>query len=491
MNSATVLSELGFAAPLIVLFGGALLVLLLEVFLKVEWPRGMIALATLICAFTTLLSSSAAGFPERPIFSGLLYADPFAAFITAIVLIGAVMSVMIGMDHLERCGVESPGEYYALLLMSLVGALVFAASAELITLFVGLEIMSLAIYPLCGAAVTNRHSAESALKYFLLGSFSSAFLLYGIALIYGMTGTTSIPEIAEMLPRISGTMLYFSIGLILVGFFFKVAAVPFHFWAPDVYQGAPTPVTAFMATVIKAAAVAAALRVLWVALADKVALWSGTLWVVVVLTMTLGNLVALRQRSLKRMLAYSSIAHAGYILMGLLAPTDEFGGGAAILFYLLAYSIMTIGAFGIVQAIMAGRDVELRADEITRFNGLAQRNPGLAALMAIFMLTLAGIPPGMAGFLGKFYIFGAAVKAGYVGLAIIGVINSAISAYYYLRVIVAMYFVEGDESTAVESPAIGAPLMVALLACAAGCVLLGLFPSAIHDGAQSVITALR
>jgi len=380
--------------------------------------------------------------------------------------------------------------------------MIFASSAELITMFLGLETMSMALYCLCGAALGRRRSAESALKYFLLGSFSSAFLLYGIALLYGLTGTTSIPAIAGSLAGADQSILFFSLGLMLVGLIFKLGAVPFHFWAPDVYEGAPTPVTAYMACVIKASAVVAALRVLWVGFGGQIVFWSGAVWLIAVLTMVIGNLAALRQRGLKRMLAYSSVAHAGYLLVAFLAHGVELGGGAAILYYLIAYTFMTMGAFAIVLSVTGqasgdqpgeklGGDV-LQSDDISRFNGLGYRRPVVAIVMSLFMLSLAGIPPGMAGLLGKVYIFTAAVKAQYVGLAIIGVLASAISCYYYLRVIVAMYFLEGESVTApARVDASATPAFVgAVGVCAIGVVYLGLNPEPFYEFARSISAAL-
>jgi NADH-quinone oxidoreductase subunit N len=278
----------------------------------------------------------------------------------------------------------------------------------------------------------------------------------------------------------------------LVGFVFKIGAVPFHFWAPDVYQGAPTPVTAYMACVIKAAAVGAMLRVLWTSFpSDELfVVWSAAVWFIALITMVFGNLVALRQRSMKRMLAYSSIGHAGYIMVGFLAPSS-FGGGAAILFYIVSYTIMTLGAFGVVLAVSSNKSDDLAVDDLTRFNRLGYRSPVLAAVMSLFLLSLAGLPPGMAGFLGKFYIFNAAIKADFIGLSIIGVLCSAVSCYYYLRVIVAMYFVPETEAVGDESaPRMSVSLQGALAICGVMIILLGVFPSWLHEGAVKVISSM-
>ncbi|RIL08515.1 MAG: NADH-quinone oxidoreductase subunit N [Proteobacteria bacterium] len=482
-------SDLWLTSPLIVLSLGALLILILEVSLGKGWPRGLVC--GLILAVAGLLSLYSNPFINAggTAFNGLLYVDPFSGFMTLLLILGAILALLITIGRLGDQGVDALGEYYSLYLFSLAGAIIFVSAAELITLFLGLEIMSLSLYCLCGSAIRYRRASESALKYFLLGSFSSAFLLYGIALIYGLTGTTFISKISDILAHLDNGLVFFAMGLILVGMIFKIGAVPFHFWAPDVYEGAPTSITAYMACVIKASAFAACLRVLWVAFEQQVVFWSGAIWVMAVFTMFLGNLAALRQRSLKRMLAYSSIAHAGYMMVGFLAMGDELGGGAAMLYYLLAYSFMTMGAFGVVLAVTSRFADSKAADDITRFNGLGYSEPLLGALMALFMLSLAGIPPGFAGLLGKFYLFGAAVKADYVGLAVIGVINSMISCYYYLRVIVAMYFLEPDGEGAFATP-INVPMTASLLMCAVGVIYFGIFPSLVHESAAAVIAML-
>ena len=305
-----------------------------------------------------------------------------------------------------------------------------------------------------------------------------------------MTGSMHFPVVADALHGLNSSgmpvIAYVGMALIMFGLLFKIGIAPFHFWAPDVYEGAPTSVTAYMACVVKIAAVGGSLRVFWQVFGELIAVWSGAIWFAALLTMLLGNLIALRQRSLKRMLAYSSVAHAGYIMMAFLAPDDFLGGGAAILYYLVVYTAMTMGAFGIVLALSGEGDT---SDDITRLNGFSLKNPVLSALMALFMLSLAGIPPGMAGMLGKFYIFNATIKAGYVGLVVVGVISAAISCYYYLRVIVAMYFIEPDsDATVISTPA---SMMVALLFCAVGVILLGLFPSFIYEGAVFANLSLR
>ncbi|MCO6430947.1 MAG: NADH-quinone oxidoreductase subunit N [Deltaproteobacteria bacterium] len=489
MSQLGMINEIWLVSPLLILTAGAVAVLLIDVFLQRAWPGGLFTGFVLVAAMYTsnYLFLGEKFLPGQRIFHNLLYADRLSAFALGLFLCASIFVVLLAHEKLKQEKVEAAGEYYSLLLMTTIGAIIFASAGELITMFLGLETMSMALYCLCGSALTVRASSESALKYFLLGSFSSAFMLYGIALLYGLTGTTLIPELAAKLAGMDSTVLYIAIGLVLIGFLFKISAVPFHFWAPDVYQGAPTTITAYMATVIKASAVIALLRFIWGAVPGQAASWTGAMWTLAVITMTVGNLIALRQRSVKRMLAYSSIAHAGYMMVAMQVDPVLQGGGAAILYYLVAYTAMSLGAFAVVLVVASANPGEPDADEITRFNALAQSRPFLAATMALFMLGLAGIPPGMAGLLGKFYIFSSAVQAGFVGLAIIGVLNSAISAYYYLRVIVAMYFIEPQGDEVVEKPELGVGIAGILALCSIGVVALGVFPSALHDSARVTV----
>lgn len=484
--------ELFLAAPLLVTALGSLVVLLLGVFIKGRWPVAGVCTAIVLLAFAFLSLQATELGEGLVLFNNAIYADHFTAFITALILLGTLLAIWLAADNLVNQGVkEHHPEFYTLILMCSSGAIIFASAAELITLFIGLEIMSMGLYCLCASRLGGSASSESALKYFFLGSFASAFMLYGIALLYGLSGSLVISEIAPALAAANGTLLYIAMGLVLIGFIFKIGAVPFHFWAPDVYQGAPTPVTAYMACVVKTAAVAAALRVLWgVFYAPELQeLWQGMLWFVALLTMIVGNFLALRQRSLKRMLAYSSIAHAGYLLVAFLVPEARFGGGAAILYYLLAYTVMTLGAFGVVMAVTRRNATEDDADDITAFNRLGFSNPGLAALMALFMLSLAGLPPGMAGLLAKFYVFNAAVKGGFVLLAIIGVLCSVVSCYYYLRVVVAMYFLPEEEGSAAAEK-LETPFLMnwSLRICAISVLIIGIFPSKFYEAAAFAIS---
>ena len=470
--------------PMVITAIGALLIIGIDLVLASTWWRarttGFVLLISLLAAARSL--STGVVEPGKVVFNGMVYADDFSALCAILICGGALLALLMGGERLKEEGIEAPTEFYSLYLMATSGAILFCSSAEFVTLFLGLEIMSMALYCLCGSAPGIKASSESAVKYFLLGSFSSAFLLYGVALLYGLTGSTYLEAISSHVAHVEGSaMLYFALGLLLVGFVFKIAAVPFHFWAPDVYQGAPTFITSFMACVIKTASVAAALRVMWTAFGDVMIFWQGAIWVIAVLTMTIGNVAAVRQRSLKRMLAYSSVAHAGYILMAFLAPGHEAGGGGAIFFYLAAYSVMTLGAFGVVLAVTSSFSREHHPDDISRFQGLGYSNPVLGLALTVFLLSLAGLPPGFAGLVGKFYLFNSVIKADYVGIAVIAGINSAISCYYYLSVIVAMYFKEPDEGVLPVQIQIGVPLAAGLAVCVAGSILLGLIPSRIYD----------
>jgi NADH-quinone oxidoreductase subunit N len=354
--------------------------------------------------------------------------------------------------------------------------MIMGAARDLIVLFLGLEIMSVAAYVLAGIHRRDRKSGEAALKYFLLGAFATGFLLYGIALLYGATGSTRYDQIAAGLGAAPHLMVLAGVAMLLVGLGFKMAAVPFHFWTPDVYEGAPTAVTALMAVGIKAAAFAGFARFFLVHLMSIHPDWAQVVWWLAALTMTAGNVIAIVQSNVKRMLAYSSIAHAGYLLVAIVSGSGD--GGAAVLFYLAAYAFMNLGAFAVVIALGVRGEPN---EDISSYAGLAGREPVLAAAMAIFMLSLTGVPP-FAGFVGKVYIFRAAVDAGYLGLAVIAVINSTISAYYYLRVVIEMYMREGAKLLPALSsrPYLAASIFIAV----AGTILLGVFPSSAMDLAR-------
>lgn len=430
----------------------------------------------------------AVGEGQQYAFADAVVLDGFALFFDLVILGSTGLTILLSLSYLEVEGLNY-GEYYALLLFSAVGGMIMASSADLITIFLGLETLSIPLYVLAGFNRRSLKSNESSLKYFLLGSFSTGFFLYGIALVYGQTGTTSLRVLASALgagtagatAAAGSPLLLVGMGLLLVGFGFKVATVPFHMWTPDVYEGAPTSVTAYMATAVKAAAFGAFLRVFFYALPSLQPSWATLLWWLAVLTMTVGNVLALVQTDMKRLLAYSSIAHAGYVLVGFVAGGTT-GVGAA-LFYLLVYAFMNLGAFGVVTLLTRA---EAAGDDIASYGGLGYKRPPLAVAMSIFMLALGGIPP-TAGFVGKFVLFVAAVEAGYVSLAVIGVLNSAISLYYYLRVLVVMYFREperGFEEAA--SPGVAAALVISAVLT----LWMGLLPGPFLDLARRSLAAL-
>ena len=483
MTGEIVVPVVGLSAllPALVVVGAGGLVLLLDLLP----PRaskahlGTVALAGLVTAL--LVTVSRWGTDDRA-FRDMVLLDNYALFFDVVICYAAALVVMLSMDYVGREGGE-PGEYYALVLFSTTGMLLLASAGDLIVVFLALELMSLSLYVLAGFFKTRLVSGEASMKYFLLGAFASSFLLYGIAMLYGATGSTNLDRIAGSPAARDGDPLYLvGLALLLVGFGFKISTVPFHMWAPDVYEGAPTSVTALIATGSKAAAFAALIRVLVVALRGLQPDWTALLWSLAVVTMTLGNLAALAQANLKRMLAYSSIAHVGYMLVGLVAGGAS--GAGAVLFYLLAYTFTTIGAFGVLALCQrAGEE----AVEVGEYAGLARRNPVLAATLALFLLSLIGIPP-LAGFVAKFYLFGAAVRGGHVWLAVIAVLNSAVAAYYYLRVLVYMYMREPEAGGAgyVPSFAGGLALAIALI----GVVALGVMPAPFADLAQGAVTPL-
>ena len=423
--------------PFLVVVVAAMFVLLVDLWLPKD-KKGYVVLISLIglagagieCA-STYNNTDAYGTAG---FNGTVSSDHFGLLFQGLLVIIAALGVLLSQRYLEEKGINY-GEYYALMLLSTSGAMLMAAARELILIFIGLEILSIALYVLSGFARTEERSEEAAVKYFLLGAFSSGFFLYGIALIYGGTGTTYLPDIAHA-PHAALTNTYSvaGIALILVGLGFKAAIVPFHSWTPDVYQGAPTSVTAFMSAAAKAGAFAALIRVLVVILPIQ-AVWHDIVWVLAAATMIVGNVVALWQTDIKRMLAYSSIAHAGYILVGVLAANAA--GSAAVLYYILVYTFMNLGAFGVVILLARpGREFT----KVEDLDGLSRSNPLAAVLMAIFMFSLAGIPPA-AGFFGKLFLFQAAIQAHLYGLTVLGFLASVVGAYYYLRIVARMWMV--------------------------------------------------
>ena len=468
MTTAFSLARINFAwlpiLPLIVVVAAAIVVILAGVNVddRESEGLGLIALAGLALAF--LLSLGLLG-SHGITFSGALVVDNFTAFFYLMILIASAITVLMSLDYVADQAL--PGaEYYGLVLFATVGMMLMAAAGDLIIIFLGLETMSLSVYILAGLARSEERSNEAALKYFLLGAFSTGFLLYGIALIYGATGTIKLNGISAHIGH--SPLLLLGTGLLLIGFGFKVAAVPFHMWTPDVYEGAPTSVTAFMAVGVKLAAFAAFLRVFLVHLLGIQSGWAAVLWVLAALTMTAGNIIALRQTNMKRLLAYSAIANAGYIMVAMTAGNSA--AGSSILYYLLSYAFTNLGAFAILIAL-ARRGAP--NDSISDLRGLGVREPALAAGMEILLLSLVGVPP-LAGFVGKFYLFSAALSAGYVWLLIIAVLNSVVSAYYYIRPIIAMYAdVGGAEVRRIGSrPALVAAIVIAVVAT----VVIGIYP---------------
>jgi NADH-quinone oxidoreductase subunit N len=403
----------------------------------------------------------------------MLVVDNFSIFFQWLFIVIAGVSAFISMKFNERESINR-GEYYALLLFACSGMCLMAASVDLILTFLGIEILSIATYILAGFKRSNVRSNESSLKYFLLGSFATAFLLYGIALIYGSTASTgysSIRALISLQGDVQGMMVA-GMGLLLVGFGFKVALVPFHSWAPDVYEGAPTPVTAFMTVGPKAAGFAALLRILAQALPSMAGNWGPILWLLCILTMTLGNVVAVLQTNVKRMLAYSAIAHAGYILIGVLVNSQM--GFSAVLFYLVIYTVMNLVAFSVVLSLSRQGDEHVYLND---YIGLGRKAPFAAAALSLALISLAGIPL-TGGFIGKFYLFSAAVQKGFIGLAIVGVLNSVLSVFYYFRLMVYMYMREPGADMPEPEP-ISWPVQV-LIGIGALCILwLGIHPDKI------------
>ena len=405
----------------------------------------------------------------------MLRCDPMALWLDVMFALAGLMALLVMPTYLRRVDAYR-GEVFPLMFFAVTGMSIMVATENLVLIFIGLEVLSIALYVITGMVRGQQRSVEAALKYFLLGAFSTALFVYGIALVYGATARFDLVGIGSAV--ISGEvfgmpMLLAGLALIIVAFAFKIGAVPFHFWVPDVYQGAPTPVTAFMAAGTKAAAFGVLLRVLHAGFsgsADVSSRWVLTLSVLAVATMLIGNLLALVQDRLKRMLAYSSVAHAGYLMLGLIAPIDV--GAANVLFYLLVYTFMTVGAFVVISLF---EEDEEDADHLSHFSGLFQRRPLLAIAMGIFMLSLTGIPP-LGGFVGKYTIFLAAVRSGHVGLAVVMGVAAVIGAAYYLKVIVAMFF-RAPERSVIDNLEVPLPAAVAVALAVAGTVILGVAPS--------------
>ncbi len=483
-NFAPSSSELLRFSPELILSGAGTLLMILDPFFGKKMPKlfGHLSIVAFILAiFGALAANGDAG----PAFSNLLIVDGFATFFRILVLVIGILAVLASYRYLDRENSET-SEYHALMLFSVAGQCLMVASNDLIMIFIGLEISSIASYILAGYLRDDKRNNESALKYFLLGSFATGFFLYGIAITYGITASTKLNVIATALnaPGVSLPMIGFAVALMLVGLGFKISGAPFQMWAPDVYQGAPAPVSAFMATAPKAAAFAILLRIFMTSFQQSATLWEPFIWISALASMTIGNFGALTQTNLKRMLAYSSIAHAGYLLVAV-AARSEFGTAAAM-FYLAAYALMNIGAFGVIIHISGKGEKHVQISDLA---GLAQKQPVTAALLTVFLLSLIGVPL-TGGFFGKFYIFHAALKANLVWLSVLGLLNSAVAAYYYLRLLVVMYMQEPGEVTNSLEP-LTPGLSAALVLPAIGTFFLGILPGAVLTFARSAAIFTR
>ena len=489
MSLNDLLVNLNLIMPITVLTAWACVLLLVDLFIPKE-RKGITALLAALGLLVALaLVISRAGVTTSA-FNGMIMIDGFATFMSVIFLFSGLAGIAVAYDYLMRSGIER-GEYYVLLLFSIVGMMLMAAAADLIMVFLALELLSIPLYVLAGIAVPRPDSEEAALKYFLLGAFASGFFLYGTALVYGATGSTALTEIvsATVSGSVNLSFLVIGAGLILVGLGFKVAVVPFHMWTPDVYQGAPSSVTAFMAVGAKAAGFAALLRIFVLVFPPLAMDLTPVLWALAALTMVIGNVIAIAQRNIKRMLAYSSIAHAGYIMMALV----PYGQGdvsadtvASALFYLLAYMLTSFAAWAVVIALEhnmgEGRDTD--GLSLEDYSGLGQKQPALAAAMTIAMLSFIGIPPTL-GFVGKFYLLRTVIEGGFPGLALIGLLTSLVSAYYYLRVVVYMYMRDGEPVVRREPW-----LYFTALATAVGVVVLSIFSEPLFNWASQAVLKL-
>jgi len=484
------LSDFYYILPELVLTVGSLAVLIVDVLLPKE-RRAALAWVTLLVIGATMVSLLPFTNTRVEVAHGLLAVDRFGLFFKFVFLLAAAITVLMSVRYLAIEG-ASPGEYYFLILCATLGMMIMAGGIDLITIFIGLETMAVSFYILAGFIKPSQRSNEAAVKYFLLGAFSLGILLYGMSLMYGLSGTTNLRVMAAAFSGMQqDPRLVLAVILVVAGVGFKIAAVPFHMWAPDVYEGAPTPVTAFLSVGSKAASFAMLIRIFSEGLPAMALDWQRLFWMLAVVTMTVGNVAAVTQSNVKRMLAYSSIAHAGYVLIGIVANTPR--GITATLVYLLIYSFMQLGAFAVIILL---RRTDVAGEEMKDFSGLAFRNPFAAFAMLLFMLSLGGIPP-TAGFMGKFWLFGAAIDAQFYWLAVIGVLNSAISLYYYVRIVVFMYLKKeamGSEPT--TSPALAVVLGVAVAAT----LLFGVYPQLLFQladasaqtlGAVNAAAALR
>jgi NADH-quinone oxidoreductase subunit N len=484
-----------YLLPELIVTAGALAVLMLDVLLPRRLPVESEAIpgadrALMWLSLGTLLAAGIALAPAAgqnlTIARGLLAIDGYSLFFKVLFLGSAAVTILMSARYLRFEGAK-PGEYYFLVLCATLGMMFVASGIDLITIFIGLETMAISFYVLAGFIRPSRRSNEAAIKYFVLGAFSLGLLLYGMSLLYGLTGTTHLRDMTTVLAAAGGgPMLLLSVTLLVAGLGFKIAAVPFHMWAPDVYEGAPTPITAFLSVGSKAASFAMLMRIFVEGLPAFRVEGLGTLfgqpfgwrvffYAIAIVTMTVGNIAALTQGNIKRMLAYSSIAHAGYVLIGVVAGPPR--GIEAALLYLMVYAFMQLGAFAVVVML---RRKDVIGDELKDLTGLSATHPAAAVAMLIFMLSLGGIPP-TAGFIGKLWLFGAAIEAGYIWLAVIGVLNSALSLYYYVRVVVFMWITQGAAAPVLR---ISGAITAVLIVTVAGTLVFGIYPRALFDFAR-------
>jgi NADH-quinone oxidoreductase subunit N len=459
--------------PEYILTAVGVLIMLVEAVLKPGTSRKPLGwLAIVGTAAAGLASGYQHHHGDVTAFSGLIQVDPFSTFFHLLIAAVVVITLLGSLDYFEGKAGHA-GEYYALVLFGAVGMMLMTCSVELLMVFIGLEISSISTYIMAGFRKSQASASEASIKYFLLGSFATAFFLYGIALAFGATGSTSIGAIAAALgSSTTPVMAFLALAMMIIGLGFKVSAAPFHVWTPDVYQGAPAPVVGLMSTAPKAAAFAVLMRITFSGFPAMHERWTALIWVLAALSMTIGNLGALKQNDVKRMLAYSSIAHAGYLLVAFTSFSQT--GIAAACFYTASYAAMNVGAFAVITQV-GGYDEELRTVE--DYQGLAMRRPVLAALLAFFLLSLIGIPF-TGGFFGKFYVFASALQSGHVWLAVIGLINSGVACFYYLRLLSSVYTKpEASEATLLsDAPPVSAPAGLGLFLAAAATLMLGIFP---------------
>ncbi len=478
MNTEMVIASIVASLPEIIIIAGACLLLLVSL-IPARGRMVLFAGISLAVVAAAAVATYVLAGPVRPAYGGMFVVDGFAVFFKAVVLMVTALVILISPKYLEEEGIER-GEYFVLLLFALAGMMIMASAINLVSIYLGLELMALSVYVLSGFMRHDSRSNEAALKYVILGAVSSAIFLYGVSLIYGLTGATQLSELAAALSRDgpADPVLVLATVFMVTGLVFKVGAAPLHMWVPDVYEGAPTTITAFMSVGPKAAAFAIILRIFPDALAVVDDIWLPVVTVIAVLTLTLGSFVALVQTNIKRMLAYSSIAHAGFALLGLVAGGHD--GIAGIMLYLLIYAFMNLGIFGVIVMMRKG---DFHGENIEDYAGLAKSHPGLALLMLVFLFSLAGIPP-TAGFFAKFYILTALVAQGYVTLAVVAVLLSAVAAYFYLRIVMLIYMKEPAGSFDL---ALTPPLRLALAVAGLGTVGIGLLPAWFLDMAQGAV----